>query len=192
MKEDRRIQYTKMIIKDSFTELINTKSLNRITVKELCEKASINRATFYRYYSDIYDLSKYLEEEMIAQQTASLRSAMTSEKFDVNELTAQFLCILTFLMENLKFYKFFFKTRLESETLKKIIQNSHDIAYNKLLVRYGTDFDFTKFEYSFEFSKQGTLGLVGKWLNADCPETPEVITEIVVKLMISCHQNELE
>ena len=52
---DRRIKYTKKIIKDCFFELLSEKDINKITVSELCNKADINRATFYRYYIDIYD-----------------------------------------------------------------------------------------------------------------------------------------
>lgn len=186
MKEDRRTHYTKMIIRESLMELLNGKPLDKITVKELCTKADINRATFYRYYSDIFNLFKTLEEEMISQQTVALRTAMNSIQFDVPELTEQFLCITKLLKENLSFYKVFFKTRLESESLKKVIQNAHDIEYEKLENQFGSDYDFTTFEYSFEYCKQGTLGLIGKWLAADCPESPEVITNIVVNLMRHC------
>ena len=43
-KEDRRILYTRMVIKESFLSLIQEKPLDKITIKEICEKADINRA----------------------------------------------------------------------------------------------------------------------------------------------------
>ena len=39
----------------AFLELIEKKPFNKIKVSELIEKANVNRSTFYRYYSDIYD-----------------------------------------------------------------------------------------------------------------------------------------
>ncbi len=53
---DRRTAYTRMVIKDSLMQLLEKKHLSEITVKELCELAQINRATFYRNYMDIYDV----------------------------------------------------------------------------------------------------------------------------------------
>ena len=60
---DRRVKYTKNIIKESFVELLRKKDINKITVSELCEKADINRATFYRYYIDVYDLLEKIGQE---------------------------------------------------------------------------------------------------------------------------------
>ena len=62
---DLRIERTKKCIKDAFIELRKTKSIEKVTVKELAALASINKATFYSHYRDIYDLSEQLEEETI-------------------------------------------------------------------------------------------------------------------------------
>ena len=55
-KEDRRIQYTKRMLQDAVFELLKEKSVNEISVTELCAKANINRGSFYKYYTNIYDL----------------------------------------------------------------------------------------------------------------------------------------
>lgn len=39
-------------INDSFKELLQRKSLDKITVKEICEHCGVNRQTFYYYYMD--------------------------------------------------------------------------------------------------------------------------------------------
>jgi len=62
--ENRKIQYTKMVIKESLFTLLQEKPLKHITVKSLCELADINRGTFYAHYADIYDLVHQLEEEL--------------------------------------------------------------------------------------------------------------------------------
>ena len=81
MKNDARIRYTKMVIKDSFFQLLKQKPVEKITVKEICEMAQINRATFYRYYENQYDLLSVIENDMfqniqdtIKEQTADLNS----------------------------------------------------------------------------------------------------------------------
>ena len=48
---------SKKSIFDAFVNLRSKKELRKITVKELCEKALINKSTFYTYYEDMFDLS---------------------------------------------------------------------------------------------------------------------------------------
>ena len=56
MKTDARVKYTKMVLKKALLELMQHKPVNKITVKEICERAELNRATFYAHYSDCFDL----------------------------------------------------------------------------------------------------------------------------------------
>lgn len=62
---DLRIEKTRSSIINSFIEMRSKKELERITVKELCDKAQINKSTFYSHYHDIYDLSEQLETEVV-------------------------------------------------------------------------------------------------------------------------------
>ena len=62
---DIRIEKTKQSIINAFIEIRSRKEVERITVKELCEKARINKSTFYAHYKDIYDLSDQLETELV-------------------------------------------------------------------------------------------------------------------------------
>lgn len=52
---DLRIEKTRQSIVNAFIALRSGKPLEKITVKELCEKAQINKSTFYFHYADIYD-----------------------------------------------------------------------------------------------------------------------------------------
>ena len=64
MKNDRRIRRTRAAIQSAFLKLIFEKDINKITIKELCERADINKSTFYLHYQDIYDLEEQIEEEI--------------------------------------------------------------------------------------------------------------------------------
>ena len=61
---DIRIEKTKQSIINAFIEIRSRKEVERITVKELCEKARINKSTFYAHYKDIYDLSDLLSSHL--------------------------------------------------------------------------------------------------------------------------------
>ncbi|MBQ7876676.1 MAG: TetR/AcrR family transcriptional regulator [Clostridia bacterium] len=69
---DKRVEKTKYAIKNAFMELRRKKSLEKITVKELCELAYINKSTFYSHYEDIYALSDAVEYEIVLEIISSI------------------------------------------------------------------------------------------------------------------------
>ena len=70
---DLRVQKTLKSIKESFYQLRKKKSIEKISVKELSEKAMINKATFYLHYESVYDLSEKLENELISEIIGEVR-----------------------------------------------------------------------------------------------------------------------
>lgn len=69
---DLRMEKTEKSIKNAFIELRSRKPLEKITVKELCSIARINKSTFYSHYRDIYDLSDAMEAEIVESVTNSI------------------------------------------------------------------------------------------------------------------------
>lgn len=69
---DIRIEKTEKAIKAAFLELREQKPLEKLKVKELCEKAQINKSTFYAHYQDIYALSQAMEQELVRSVLGSL------------------------------------------------------------------------------------------------------------------------
>lgn len=55
IKEDYRIRKTKRALASALFVLLSEKSLDDITVMELCDRAEIRRTTFYKHYRDKYD-----------------------------------------------------------------------------------------------------------------------------------------
>ena len=62
---DLRVEKTKGSIVNAFLSLRARKPLEKITVKELCQLARINKSTFYTHYADIFALSDALEGEVV-------------------------------------------------------------------------------------------------------------------------------
>ena len=63
MDSDLRTKKTKKLLRESLESLLRDKSLDDITVKEICEHASINRVTFYDHYFN----KEELHNEIISQ-----------------------------------------------------------------------------------------------------------------------------
>ena len=79
MKTDARVRYTVHMIQNVFLELLKEKPVAKITVKEICEHAEINRSTFYKHYQDVYDLMEKLENEAVEAFEKLLDSYVQNE-----------------------------------------------------------------------------------------------------------------
>lgn len=55
VKEDLRVRKTKQALNSAFAELIKQKPFEDISINELCNKAGVRRATFYKHFKDKYD-----------------------------------------------------------------------------------------------------------------------------------------
>lgn len=64
---DRRVRRTKALLQRGLVQLMETKDIKDISVKELSELADINRSTFYLHYSDIYDMLEQIENELFTE-----------------------------------------------------------------------------------------------------------------------------
>ena len=90
---DIRIEKTERAIKQAFMELRAEKPLEKIRVKELCDRACINKSTFYAHYQDIYALANAMEDEMVEAVVASLpnltaRDVSVRHQNEINTLFA--------------------------------------------------------------------------------------------------------
>lgn len=82
-KIDRRVKKTELAIRHSFEELAETHNLHEITVKELTNKADINRKTFYLHYDSINDLiNSYVND--ISEELITLLNQHTFKEYYEN------------------------------------------------------------------------------------------------------------
>lgn len=56
---------TKQNIIDAFWALYCEKRIEKITVKDITNKAGYNRGTFYEYFTDVYDVLEHIENSLI-------------------------------------------------------------------------------------------------------------------------------
>lgn len=65
-RPDARAQ-TRRDFEAAFWELYATRPIERVTVRELAQRAGYNRGTFYLHYEDIYDLLDSVESDLLEQ-----------------------------------------------------------------------------------------------------------------------------
>ena len=63
-KEDLRVKRTRKLLSNALLELLNKESFDKISILDICEKAMVHRTTFYKHFSDKYDLFSYVFKEV--------------------------------------------------------------------------------------------------------------------------------
>ena len=92
---DTRVQYTKSVLKKALLKLLEEKPVNRITVKEICAEAGINRGTFYLHYSSPDDLLKEVEDDFVQSHMEFFSPYITGERNkSLGHLSGLFRCML--------------------------------------------------------------------------------------------------
>lgn len=64
--EDLRVRRTRKLLQQAFIECTIEKGFAALTVRDITERAMVNRSTFYRHYLDKYDLLEQYLNEMYA------------------------------------------------------------------------------------------------------------------------------
>lgn len=80
--EDLRVVKTIESIKAAFETLICEKDYEKITVKELCDRARINKKTFYHYYEDLNALLSEMQGELSAGFIDRVKDFALPEELD--------------------------------------------------------------------------------------------------------------
>lgn len=169
MQSDRRTRYTKQVIREAMENLLKNNSLEKITVKELCAEADINRATFYRYYTDIYDLFASIERELVKE---------VFEKGDLDERKVNER-LMEVIYQNQGFYREFFRSHLESAYVQKQIVEKYQAFFGKIQ----EEWDEQTAYYTFQYMKDGIIGVLKAWVESGCNETPEQMEQIVMGIV---------
>lgn len=89
---DRRVKRSQNLIKNAFYELSEEKEISKITVKDICDRADINRCTFYAHYGNIDVFLDALEQEY-AQKFLDAFSLYHYDQNSSQMLDALFSCI---------------------------------------------------------------------------------------------------
>ena len=177
MTEDLRSRLTKQIIIGSFSELLQTTPLAKITVSAICAKASINRSTFYRYYENPQQLYESIEDwffnEIREYAIEATEMRTESESFRVQ------------LEGVLRFYK----EHQQVVLAMKSKNNNTDFEYELLMSTFAFMSDVnpalnkglsqTENLFMYRYMAFGSAAVVSSWLDNNMREPIEDVAEFI-------------
>ena len=91
---DIRVKKTKRAIQNAFIELLREKPVEKITVKEIAERAEINKTTFYAHYETLDALTDQMEQQtvqMVTEQMTGAQQLLEQPDAFVREMFASLL-----------------------------------------------------------------------------------------------------
>lgn len=177
-KLDRRKQYTRMVLKESLMELLREKIISSITIKELCQKADINRSTFYSHYRDQFDLLQHIEDEILLELQVTLKQYNHNE---TNETFAMTKYLLDYVYKRSADFLVLFSDHGNKAFQTRVIDTAQSIIINSLKEdRQVINIDKSKYMIYFVIS--GCIYVIEKWLMNGMKESPEEMTTIITEI----------
>lgn len=185
MSEDkihRKKIYSQMVIRKAFLQLLSEKSITKITVKDICTLADINRTTFYSNFLDIYDLKQQIDDELYNKISDTLKS--TPLKTTKEHLVK----LLNIVIENKDLCKTLFNNEDGNRLIYKIVYLSYKPQAEELFAASPNLKNREHFAYLFEFLASGGVGLIKKWINEDTKFSVSEIADMFVRFNIAANR----
>jgi AcrR family transcriptional regulator len=115
---DPRVRRTRQLLQQALLELMQEKRFASVTVHEIAERATVNRATFYTHFADKYDLLDSIIREQFQREVAS--KLPPGSRWGVNTLQMLIGAVFDFLRKVLNEHK---STDIELDPLfERIVQ----------------------------------------------------------------------
>lgn len=172
---------SRKMIRHAFIELVLEKDFEKITVKNIVEKAEISRGTFYAHYADIFAVIEEIENEIMGKMLEYL------DDFKAIELIQNPMPFLLkmndFLQQDIEFYRKlvfvqqapFFVVKLKDILVEKIMSYKETIQ---------SDQERQEFILCVHFLIGGQLSMYQDWLAGKIVCSLKELTESVSQIMI--------
>ncbi len=165
--------------------LLKKKPFDYITVSEICEKAGVNRSTFYLHYENVGDLlsetTRYLIDDFLSYFSVDTKSiAFNLLDCKLGELT--FICdkYLTPYLSYIKDHKEVFSTvLLHNQTLgfEDVYKRMFENIFNPILDRFC--YPANSRQYVMIYYLNGINAIVLEWLRNGCDKPIQEISQII-------------
>lgn len=182
-KSQAKFHNTSVKMDEALVALLEEKEFSGISILEICEKAGVNRSTFYAHYENTLDLLKETQERAITDFFASIGSTVNA--VDFGKMTADELIFispqylvpyLTFVKKNRRLYEVYntsgaFPT---GEMDKQLIETIFVPIYAKNGVT-----DRRVVEYMSHFFISGVNAITMEWVKRGCEDDILFIFEVI-------------
>lgn len=178
-KAESKYFNTAKLMNMAFLYLLEKKEFDKITVKEICEKAGVNRSTFYLHYETIDDLLLETVENLNREfkDCFEIKPSIIDKKSSML-LTEEYLVpYLNFVKKNKRVIKTIYSKPTLFNSQKVYMKMCTQFFYPALnTFNVGEKEKF----YIFEFFTKGVVAIIKKWIEKDCEDSVDFITKLII------------
>lgn len=178
-ENNRLRQDTDRRMRETLLELMR-EGKSPITAADICQRALVNRSTFYRHYIDVFDLMEKVETELQNGLVASIRASGANFAFPPTDGA-----FLVPLIEYVGQYDFFYRVYLEKHsagTMEKGFKAVWDSVIKPAFISFGVT-DEQEMLYYYAYAKAGMTTVLKMWLDGGRRESPAEIAKIIFNMM---------
>ncbi len=177
---DRRVKRTKKALRDALLKLLQTKSINEISVTELTNLADVNRATFYFYYTDLVDMLSQIQNDSY-QAFAQVINESSSSITTIEGFTEYAERLLTYCKEHEALVKFIINNDTNNQLFKQIQQLMlHNIPNSK--ETFDTE---NPARYSTNYILNAMVGIMIDWMEEGMKIQPHDLAEFCAHIYLN-------
>lgn len=180
--KNRSVQRTQALLKDGLTELMLTKPVQNITVRELTDYVNLNRGTFYLHYKDIQDLLEHLENDMLDE---FIEITNAHQPQDMHGKPFPLICDLyKFLEKNSDFVRLILVNNQEQNfenRLKDILRERCMNDWDEIFAN--ADPKLSEIYSSYVLS--GCIGIIENWIRNGTRQSPEELARYTENIMLN-------
>lgn len=170
LRKDRRVQYTKKILREALFSLLQERELSEITITELCKTADVNRNSFYRHYAIPLDILLELEEDVFEKLSAVLRKSTNMD---------QVILLSCQLLENDKeMSKIVFTKADGSGILARILTSVRSNFPLENQIELASDVQ-PFVEMAYQFGEKGSIAVIKNWVENDFSIPADTIAQMI-------------
>jgi AcrR family transcriptional regulator len=181
---DPRVRRTRKLLRDALIELIPEKGYNDITVKDITERATLNRATFYLHYHDKDELLEKGFDEIWNELTS--KNPLPVEEDGALALNGTRITVMTDF-EHLEKYDEFYRVMLgkkgAAEFTHRLVEHVYETTASRLEgIRGDLPSGPVPIDLVLKFIASAYVGIIQWWLENDKPYSPEEMASFFIDL----------
>lgn len=179
--EDPRARKSKHALKKSLVACLKTKPIDRITVSELVRAADLNRSTFYKHFTSLYELYNELVRDTMNELIRSYREPyLGARRFDISELTASSVRIFEHVYEHGDFYSAIIDAPAFTDFRNQITDLIRGLISDELLIQPPKDLDTNMYA---GYHAHAITGLITDWVQSEFNSTPDYMNEQLLAII---------
>lgn len=160
-KNNQRTRLSKILLKNALMDLLSENgSVTKISVRELCERADLNRSTFYAHYSEPKELLEEVEAELLDATREHLQKIGAENDIGAHRYLLSFLI---YIKENDKPFRTLLIDAGDPEFRSKFMQQSIIQFVENLNISFPKDQE----QYIYSYILNGSTGVIIQWMRSD-------------------------